>query len=229
MAVEPMVFVLAGVALVLLAALAIGWSRRRSAAPSAERPFFDREDADQEDATAGPSEAEPESAAASNGGRRRPVEAEAGALVGATTAAPTADLRTAGSLAERSAPTSSKSTTSERPGTVRFWRLFDGDADIGEGAGPVCSAVDGVTIDGVIDLVTMDFEHRGFVVRPQSPERIRAHRGPVVLQATFRSVHTDLTRKGGVYDGTAQPFVLVEIEVPPKDPPTPVTPTIGLN
>jgi hypothetical protein len=93
----------------------------------------------------------------------------------------------------------------------------------------VCFAVDGVTVDGVIDLVTMDFEHRGFVVRAQSADRLRAHRGSLVLQATFRSVHTDLSRRNGVYEGTEQPFVLVEIEVPAKDPPAPISPIVGFS
>ena len=128
-----------------------------------------------------------------DGGGRRPVTAASGALVGAATGPSTGDLGSSTSLAARSTLRSSRPALAERPGTVRFWRLFDGDTDVDEGAGPVCFAVDGVTVDGVIDLVTMDFEQRGFVVRPQSADRIRAHRGPVVLQATFRGVHTDLT------------------------------------
>ncbi len=225
---EPLIFVLAGVAVVLLAALAIAWSRRRKTAPSPEQPFFAREgDADEHAASDGPADAT--AATAANGGGRRLVTAASGALVGTTTGLSTGELGSSTSLAARSTPSSSRSALAERPGTVRFWRLFDEDADLDEGTGPVCFAVDGVTVDGVIDLVTMDFEQRGFVVRPQSADRIRAHRGPVVLQATFRGVHTDLTRQAGVYRGTAQPFVLVEIEVPPKDPPTPMSPTVGVN
>jgi hypothetical protein len=223
--VEPLIFVLAGVAIVLLTVLAIGRSRRRSSSPRQEQPFFDRGDDPDETSPAGSG-----TPATSKGGRRRPVTAPAGALVGAATAPSSADISTSNApLAARSAPPSSRPATAERTGTVRFWRLFDSDADIGEGAGPVCFAVDGVTVDGVIDLVTMDFEHRGFVVRAQSADRLQAHRGSLVLQATFRSVHTDLSRRNGVYEGTEQPFVLVEIEVPAKDPPAPISPIVGFS
>lgn len=217
-----MIFVLAGVAIVLLAALAIAWSRRRSRAPSPEQPFFDREDEGAEGSDA-------RSTVTASGGDRQPVMAGEVALAGATAAPSTSELQTASSLAARATPSSSRPAAADRTGTVRFWRLFDRDADIDEGAGPVCFAVDGVTVDGVIDLVTMDFEQRGFVVRTQSVDRIQAHRGPLVLQATFRSVHTDLTHRGGVYRGTAQPFVVVEIEVPPKDPPAPTSPIVGVS
>ena len=218
-----MIFVLAGVALVLLVALAIGWSRRRSTPPSPDRPVFgpDGEAAERSRPRSGGA------TAVSDADGRAPVTADTSALVGAATAPSTDRLLASNSLTSRSAPRSSQTSATERPGTVRFWQLFDGDADLD--AGPVCFAVDGVTVDGVIDLVTMDFEHRGFVVRSLAPDTIQAHQGPVVLQATFRSLHTDLTRERGTYKGTAQPFVVVEIEVPPKDPPRPMSPTVGVS
>ena len=218
-----MILVLAGVAILLLVALAIAWTRRRTSSPAPEQPFFDTEEREDEPTEESSTAADP--ASSPNGDRR--VTVDAGALVGATTASRGSGLQTAGSLAARSTTVPERPEKPEPPRTVRFWRLFDDDADVG--SGPVCFAVDGVTLDGVIDLVTMDFEHRGFVVRPQSTERIRAHRGTVVLQATFRSVHTDLVRRHGVYEGTAQPFVLVEIEVPPADPPDAAPPTIGIS
>lgn len=218
-----MTFVVAGVAVVLLVALAIGWSRRRSTPPSPDRPFFEPDG----EAAERPRPRSGGATTVSDADGREPVTADNAAPVGAATAASADRLLSSSSLTSRSAPGSSQTSATERPGTVRFWQLFDEDADLD--AGPVCFAVDGVTVDGVVDLVTMDFEHRGFVVRSLAPDTIQAHQGPVVLQATFRSLHTDLTRDRSTYRGTAQPFVVVEIEVPPKDPPRPMPPTVGVS
>ena len=132
-------------------------------------------------------------------------------------------------LANRREAVSSPPESGDTPRAIRFWSLFDPEAEVDEHSGPICFAVDGVTADGVLDLVRMDFENRGFVVRQDRPDRLRAHQGPVVLHATVRSVHTDLSRRNGAYQGTPQPFVVVEIEVPPAHPPLPTSPVVRFS
>ena len=166
----------------------------------------------------------------SNGEGRRPVTVSAGANVDLTSS-PSTTRRADPTepLASRGVRPSSPPTSEGEPKAIRFWSLFDASADMDENSGPICFAVDGVTADGVLDLVRMDFENRGFVVRREGPDRLRAHQGPVVLSALVRSVHTDLTREDGAYRGTPQPFVVVEIEVPSAHPPLPTSPVVRFS
>jgi len=230
--VEPLILLLAGVAVLLFtaSAIAIGRSRRKRSAPTAEQPFFDR---DPDEVTIPPPTPPffvAEDAPAANGERRRPVTVSTGATVDpASSPSSTPPTTVAQPLAGRGTRPSSPPTSDRTSRDIRFWRLFDPSADMDEDSGPICFAVDGVTAGGVLDLVRMDFENRGFIVRNEGPDRLRAHQGPVVLHATVRSVHTGLTMDRGAYRGTPQPFVVVEIEVPPAQPPLPTSPVVRFS
>ena len=224
--------IVVGVAVFLLFAalvVTIRRSRRKRSAPTAEHRFFDR----------GPDEvtnliptpppfAEGEEPAA-NGGQREPVTVSAGATLDLTSPPSSSTAASSEPLANRRAPSPSRAVSTDAPRAVRFWSLFDPDAEMDETSGPVCFAVDGVTADGVLHLVQMDLENRGFVVRQERPDRLRDHQGPVVLHATVRSVHTGLTHHHGRYQGTPEPFVVVEIEVPTTHPPLPTSPMVRFS
>lgn len=225
--------VLVGVAILLFTALAvtIGRSRRKRAAPRAEHPFFDR---DTDEVTIPTTTPTPPAVTGgeqpvTNGERRQPVTVSAGTTPDLTPSPSTDEAAPTEPLASRTEPVSSRPESADTPRAIRFWSLFDPDAEMDEHSGPICFAVDGVIADGVLDLVRMDFENRGFVVRQDRPDRLRAHQGPVVLHATVRSVHAGLTRRGGAYQGTPQPFVVVEIEVPPAHPPLPTSPVVRFS
>lgn len=224
--------IVVGVAVLLLFAtlvVTIGRSRRRRSAPTAEHPFVERFPDDVAIPTpTPPASAEGEEPAA-NGERREPVTVSAGAALDLTSPPSSGAAAPSEPLASRRAPSASRAASTDPPRAIRFWSLFNPDAEMDENSGPVCFAVDGVTADGVLDLVRMDFENRGFVVREDRPDRLRAHQGPVVLYATVRSVHTGLTRHDGAYQGTPQPFVVVEIEVPPARPPLPTSPVVRFS
>ncbi len=186
---EPLIFVLAGVAAALVALIALGRPRLTLGDRRLDR-------------------------GSGRTGPRVPLTADPDEPAVPTSSTATGETASPTAPRPRSPGVAESVVDLEAPGELNIWqfKLPGGPTADQSSEYPVCFAVDGASAERVVELIHSEFDQRGFAVRTESPDQLIAHRGAAVFQITVRGMHSQISNDDDGYHGDAEPSVVVELQ-----------------